>query len=515
MKKMILAVLALSAVLVSSCNKDGESGSSAKVSFRKANIAGAGMLALAQGSGAATKAEGDITVGPKALYTVSEDGSMVEVTYNVDVEGANGEVAESIRANLIISPGFVFPVGEGWLWLANCHYDVKGGWNNYPTDGNKAARHALSKIINDFSAKYHDRHGAHYLIRKSDGALFEWTLEAGAPDGMDDGFKQPTFLNGWFHQLGKNLFVRTGGWAYDGVYPNPANAPSLVGLMDKGNTLDAVNILGDNITCWKLYPAGGTCLGGTFGYPGAMGGMHGIIAPPSFEPVLLQMEPGKETLPFLLSIGGKLYYANTYQKEIREGDDKEGYWTRTEDCTDFYNLTVSGSSVSLGNLICSLNKIMDPNQVYISTTEKLSWWDGNEYDGTKIYTLDPKAGTVSSRTLPEHYPFLEGEYVNGVAYAIDGTTGYWECDLSKDAAEYVALDWSSAAEYQGKIVPGTLRLVRFEAASLTLQFVAYMTNGTELNFYTSVVGADRGRIKTNVGSENNAGMVVTTMVRLN
>lgn len=78
----------------------------------------------------------------------------------------------------------------------------------------------------------------------------------------------------------------------------------------------------------------------------------------------------------------------------------------------------------------------------------------------------------------------------------------------------MTLDWSSAAEYQSKIVSGTLRMERFEAASLTLQFVAYMTNGTELKFYTSVVGADRGRIKTNVGS-NNAGMVVTTMVRLN
>ena len=42
-----------------------------------------------------------------------------------------------------------------------------------------------------------------------------------------------------------------------------------------------------------------------------------------------------------------------------------------------------------------------------------------------------------------------------------------------------------------------------------------MTNGTKLNFYTSVVGEDRGKIKTSIGGENNAGMVVTTMVRLN
>lgn len=511
MKTKLLTILAIAMALLSSCDKFGIfDGKNVDVTFRKANISGAHMLAIAQG-GAATKAEGDVTVGPKALYTVSEDGSMVEVTYNVDVEGADGGVAETIQANLIISPGFVFPVGEGWLWLANCYYDVKGGWNNYPTDGNKSARHALSKIINDFRDKYHDRHGAHYLIRKSDGALFEWTLEAGAPDGMDDGFKQPTFLNGWFHQLGNDLFVRAGGWNYDGIYPG--NVPSLVCLKDNGSTLDAVNVLGDNITCWKLYPAGGTCLGGTFGYPGANGGMHGIIAPPSFEPVLLQVEGSKES--FLLSVGGKLYYANTYQKEIREGDDKEGYWTRTEDCTDFYNLTVSGSSVSLGNLICSLNKIMDPNGVYISTTDKLSWWGGNEYDGAEIHTLDPKAGTVSTRKLPAHYPSNQGEYVDGVAYTIDGTAGYWECDLSKDAAEYVTLDWSSAVEYQGKIVSGTLRLVRFEAASLTLHFVAYMTNGTELTFYASVTGSDRGVIKTSVGSENNAGMVVTTMVRLN
>ena len=290
-------------VILSSCDKEGGDGKNAKVTFRKANIAGAQMLALAQG-GAATKAEGDVTVGPRALYTVSEDGSMVEVSYTVDVEGADGNVAETIQANLIISPGFVFPVDEGWLWLANCHYDVKGGWNNYPKDGN--ARHALSKIINDFSAKYHDRHGAHYLIRKSDGALFEWTLEAGAPNGMDDGFKQPSFLNGWFHQLGKDLFVRTGGWNYDGIN---GGLPSLICLKDNGNTLDAVNVLGDNISCWKLYPAGGSCLGGTFGYPGANGGMQGIIAPPSFEPVLLQVEASKES--FLLSIGGKLYYADT------------------------------------------------------------------------------------------------------------------------------------------------------------------------------------------------------------
>ena len=363
MKTKLLTILAIAMALLSSCDKFGGADNNAKVTFRKANIAGAQMLALAQG-GASTKAEGDVTVGPRAIYTVSEDGTMVQVSYDIDVEGVNGEVAETIKAELIICPNFIFPVGEGWIWLANCHLDVKEGWSN-GTIPQGSARSALSKIINGFSEEYHDRHGAHYLIRKSDGALFEWTLEAGAPDGMDDGFKQPTFLNGWFHQLGKDLFVKTGGWNYEGIN---GGLPSLIRLQDNGNTLDAVNVLGNNISCWKLYPAGGTCLGGTFGYPGAMGGMQGIIAPPSFEPVLLQVEASKES--FLLSIGGKLYYADTYEKEIEEGDGKDS-WTRTVACTDFYNLSVSGSSVSLGNLICTFNERMDPGQVYMSTTEKL------------------------------------------------------------------------------------------------------------------------------------------------
>ena len=148
------------------------------------------MLAIAQG-GASTKAEGDITVGPKALYTVSEDGTMVQVSYNVDVEGADGEVAETIRANLIISPNFIFPVDEGWLWMANCSLDVKDGWSN-GTIPQGPARSALSKIINGHNEKYHDRHGAHYLIRKSDGALFEWTLEApvaGIMRALTEGFR--------------------------------------------------------------------------------------------------------------------------------------------------------------------------------------------------------------------------------------------------------------------------------------------------------------------------------------
>ena len=509
MKKILTVVLAVSAAILPACDKDGGSGSNAKVTFRRANIGSASMLALASASATATKAEGDVTIGPKALYTVSEDGTMVQVSYTADVEGVDGEVAETIEANLIISPGFVFPVGEGWLWLANSYYNVPGGWENHDQLSlSRSASNALSKIINDFNDKYHDRHGAQYLIRKSDGALFEWTLEAGAPNGMDDGFKQPTFLNGWFHQLGKDLFVRTLGW-----YDNNGGPTSLIRLQDKGNTLDAVNVLGDNITCGRILPAG-DFLGGSFYYPGMMGYAQGILASPSYEPVLLQ-DNAQDKSSFLMSIGGKLYLVQDYSEEVQKGEWGKDYEAWREWHTEIYNLSVSSASVQKGSLIWSkverdANGGIIPEGTYISAGETLSWWNDN-----KIYTFDPKAGTVTSRSLPQHYPSNEDNYVDGVAYVADGTNGFWECDLSKDAAVYVQLDWSSAAEYQSKIVPGTLNLVRFEAASLTLQFVAYMANGTELSFYTSVSGADKGVVKTSVVSENNAGMVVTTMVRLN
>ncbi len=507
MKTRLISALVLLTAILSSCNKDDPGA--AKVTFRKANIAGSQMLALAQGTGTVTKAEGDVTIGPKALYTVSEDGTMVQVTYNVDVEGVDGEVAETIKAELILCPNFIFPVGEGWIWLANCSLDVKEGWSN-GTIPQGPARHALSNLINSFSEKYHDRHGAHYLIRKSDGALFEWTLEAGAPDGMDDGFKQPSFLNGWFHQFGKDLYVKTWGWLYDaGATPS---RPSLYRLKDNGNTLDAVNLLGDNIGCGGIWPSE-DCLGVQFQYDGAW--PFGIIAPPSFQPVLLQQESQDKEIA-MLSIAKKLYLAVNTTEISYYDDGKDRYPNGEKNVVVFYNLNVSSSSITLGNQICTWDGYIDNNpRAMISSAEKLTWWSGNGQGGSQINVFDPKAGTVNSHSLPAHYPSNEGDYVNGVGYSVDGTAGFWECDLAKDKAEYVALDWSEAAEYQSRIVPGTLRMDRFEAASLTLQFKAQMSDGTKLDFYTSVVGSDKGKMKGTVSGQNNAGMTVTTMVRLN
>ena len=468
------------------------------------------MLAIAQNATTKTRAEGDITVGPKALYSVSEDGTMVRVSYDVEVEGVDGKVEEFIQAHLIISPGFIFPVGEGWLWLANCWMTYDGDWESLQKG---SERSALSKIQNDFREKYNERHGAHYLIRKSDGALFEWTLEAGAPNGMDDGFKQPTFLNGWFHQLGTDLFVKNWGWSHSGM--SDPNLPSLIRLQDNGSTLNAVNMLGDNINCGSIFPAD-NCLGAELFYQNADAASLAIIPSSSFKPVLLPDDgtTGKNDM-FFLSIGGKLYLGVGQNSQIVEGNGKE---QQTHDVyrTDIYNLNISGTSVTKGDLICSFDdRMFWGSECFISTTDKLSWWTGNDYDGTKIHTFDPKAGTITTRTLPEHYPPLRDSYVNGVAYEPDGTAGYWECDLSKDAAEYVTLDWSSASQYQGQIVQRTLKFEHFEAASLTMQYSASLVDGTILCFYTSVVGTDRGKINTSIGSENNAGLVVTTMVRLN
>jgi len=492
----IPAVLLLSAVVLASCDDENSSGGSsdATVTFRKADIAGADMLALA-GGGTATKAEGDVSVGPNALYKVSEDGTMVQVEFTVDVEGAEGEVAETIKAEVILSPNFIFPVGDDWLWLANCLYEVKGGWGNCTLpDGDQ--RNALSKILNDNWDKYRSHNGAHYLIRKSDGAIFEWTIQAGAPDGMDDGFKQPTFLNGWFHQVGKDLYVVQNGWSY-----SPYG--TCYKLQDDGNTISVVDLFGSNVGCDCIWP-GKDYLGAELIYGSTL--QYGIVPESSSVPMFL---PGsgtdeKNSNTMLLSVGGELYVAYLSTDDFSE-------------VTEIYAIEVSDGSVQLGEKVMELDNcalfFMDKGKT-ISDGETLSlWWTYT--DQVTIFTLNFKEGTVTSRYLPEHYPANEEDYINNVAYVIDGTEGFWECDLSKDRAEYVALDWSSFSEYESRLVPGSITLERFEAASLTLQFSAYLSDGTELKFYTSVVGDERGVIKTTAGNANNAGLVITTMLRLN
>ena len=128
MKKFFYyATILLCAGMLSSC--EGGGGSVNKVKFRRMNLNGVNTLALAsRGQKAKNNAPsymrndgGDELVEDGIAYSVSEDGTLVEITYAIDA-GGSGDAKNLIKANLRLSMQYVYAIGDEWLWLYGCNY---------------------------------------------------------------------------------------------------------------------------------------------------------------------------------------------------------------------------------------------------------------------------------------------------------------------------------------------------------------------------------------------------------
>ncbi|MBQ3913792.1 MAG: hypothetical protein II692_00255, partial [Paludibacteraceae bacterium] len=132
MKKIFyFATILLCAGMLSSC-EENRGGSASSMTFKRMDIAGAKAIALAsdgssQNNGPkrmTTDGDPDYNVS-NPVWTVSEDGTLVEVHYTIEVVG-NGEIVDLVKANMRLVMQYIYPIGDEWLWLVNCEYDYPG-----------------------------------------------------------------------------------------------------------------------------------------------------------------------------------------------------------------------------------------------------------------------------------------------------------------------------------------------------------------------------------------------------
>ena len=177
MKTRFIYVLAAIVVALglTSC-EGGSNGKVKNVEFKKMHLNGVNTLALATVGEVANNAparmpaeDGETTYEVhRPAYSVSEDGTLVEITYTIDARSNDGELVEMIKAHMRLAMKNIFAVGDEWLWLYDCHYD-------YPDlDQLKEPYHSMIKeIIDKFAGSF--------LVRRSDGALFYWDGNDGRP----------------------------------------------------------------------------------------------------------------------------------------------------------------------------------------------------------------------------------------------------------------------------------------------------------------------------------------------
>ena len=503
MTKKILSLLGVGMIamlLFVSCEEGGGTASSMK--FKRMDIAGAKALALAS-EGGQQKAPARLQDGEEdpsfnvshPIYTVSDDGTLVEVNYTIEVVG-NGEIVDMIKANMRLKARYIYAIGDDWLWLVNCEYD-------YP--GIEDVREPLRGRIRELM---HAAFESNYLVRRSDGALFEWSREQGRPErGM--GYFRPSDVYGEVEVVGKDIFSCPSMGGLDDYYGR------IYKLDDQGDVLNVVQVLSSTQRGACLMPDNRGFIG-TYLLMGAeLVGFESAI-PVTLNPQTLQLsnistsdiEIDQQGMKVygraFVGIGGTtyLYIENTddYGTVTKCGlytlEEKNGMWTAQSPALIEWNPEYGYSSPSGKR----------PYKAAVAS------WMENGYS----YTLDPINKTFTRKALPEHYPSEESSYYDGIAYVMaEANNGFYVCDLSKDKSEFVEAVWDeSIAPYVSQIA----MMYPFGAYDPNTQCFtggAQLLDGTYLIFYLYTQGEDKGKVRVLKEGESDAGQVISVMVRLN
>ncbi|MBR4264214.1 MAG: hypothetical protein IKQ48_06525 [Paludibacteraceae bacterium] len=513
MTKKILSVLGfgmIAMLIFVSC----EGGGGSKVSsmqFKRMNIAGAKALALASDAGnhqkmparlpAALMDEGDPEYNiSNPIFTVSEDGTLVEVHYTIEVVG-NGEIVDMIKANMRLKAQYIYAIGDEWLWLVNCEYD-------YP--GIDEVKEPLKGQIRELM---HAAFESNFLVRRSDGALFAWSREQGCPQ-KGRGYKQPSDIYGQVESVGKDVFSCPSMGGLDDYYGR------IYKLEDQGDVLNVVQVLSSSQAGNGLYVD-------DRGFIGTMLSTMGVEIPVIIDPSSLKLSninAGEAQLekPEFIAIGGRAYiYAERYITTT-ETDGKEGSWEVTKHMGYFYALeNQSGMWTVKTPALYEFDREQQSGPTQKVYKTPVATWMGTEYDAnwtarSYIYTFDPMAPSFSKKELPEHYPVDETKYYDGVAYVMgEGQSFFYVCDLAKDAAEQVEIQFDeSIAEYISQIAfMGGFS--EYDPNTQCFTGGAQLLDGTYLYFILYAQGENRGKVTVLHEGESDAGQVISVMVRLN
>lgn len=494
-------VVIVAAIGMTSC-EGGGSGKVRNVEFKRMHLDGVTALALASDGSDEQKAprrvpagegDGEITYEThQPVYSVSEDGTLVEITYTIEARG-NGEVVDMVKAKMRLVMENIFTIGDEWLWLYNCYYDFPD------LDELKEPYYSMIKeIVDNFYGNF--------LVRKKDGALFYWDGRDGRPLYTNQGvpFYQQSDLYSVVECINGEIYSNC--WQQSHLA-----APGLYRLKDQGDQLAVTRMHNETLFSTSITPDDRGIIGLDIFYEGTNGsspgilfvntlGITGIEAPES--DLILQ---GVSELKWgFISIQNTLYTVATFYKQNRQQ-------------VAFYSVKIDEAQErAFADELLALSEVAPDLSTFgvcrVSKKETFSWLES----GYK-YTFDPNAKAVNEAALPQYYPSDYTAYYNDVAYvmASDEKT-FYICDMAADKAEIVSIDWSEYDAFKSKLAPSTIKA--FDAYNpRTQSFVktALTLDGQKVTIMVDVAGDNKGKARVYKAGDTTAGQVISVMVRLN
>ena len=496
MKNGIFKVLTVAMMLVLICagckkNKDNNESESpsglSNLNLRNINLTGVQMLALADDS----YLNGQ---NYNALYAVNDEGELKRATFTMDLDG-DPNLTSIVRGFLHLKVQYIYQIGDDWLWLFDCHH-----YCSSIDLIDEADRNAISEFLANYD-------GIHYLVRKSDGAMFRWSLEDGRPyNVVNYGLESPSDFYGLVEQYDNDIVNVKYLEEYGQIYY----------LKDNGSNLGISPMLGNEIYTQSLYPGQND---GVIGVTLATAIIYGyinyhpyVIFPSSLKRarvVVPNYNNSLHTEEQLVSVDNSLYVMTT---NLYDNGSKTDF-RKVQIDTQNETVSVSPQLIEIdGEVRLKKNTIGYDYPVFHG--DRIAWLQ----DG-KINTLYPMTSYYNSMDLPAHYPDDAREYTDGVAYVIDNQqnpTSYWVCDMAAGYAMSHSIVMPDLSEYENEIDPSTYSDWEFDNNSLTFKNNCELYTGKDLNFYFSVTGSDAGQVHIVPDKTGDlGGRIVSTYINLN
>lgn len=465
---------------------EDEPSSSSKLTFKGVNLNNAKALALVQegngGSKAPRKMPADEGEKPqtKFLYTVDEEGNMnAAIFYFNEVDSTTNTKA------LRLSIENIFAVGDNYLWLYGCQYDC----DDLDLLPEKARKYVQEQI--DASRKRPGHYN--YLIRKTDGALFDLTSLTVLPIDWDGSLKNSVKTSndlkqyGMVAQVGKELY-----WA-EGNYQG-----GLRKLVDNGSTMDQVNLDYHANIAYVIGDGNGhlgTVLSYSSNMPTNPAFINGNLAN------LVQGLPNDMGFPRMHFIGGKYFVSHGYNWD--SSLEPAIYTISFEGNTAQATLAVAGHSLPEYGYGY-------PCRVEGSTYSYLT----DEGEGAIIRTFDANTLSFSVEKLPEGFPSWNEAYdEEGNAYSMEtekqtDMTYVIVYNLPTRTATRHEIDRSDVPQYN------VIKVIGFDRSMKAMIEEAILPDGSTVSLITYMTGENA--FKTVVmGTEASGTAVVATIVQLN
>lgn len=466
-----------------------EPSSSSKLTFKGVNLNNAKALALVQegngGSKAPRKMPADEGEKPqtKFLYTVDEEGNMnAAIFYFNEVDSTTNTKA------LRLSIENIFAVGDDYLWLYGCQYDC----DDLDLLPEKARKYVQEQIDASRNRPGH----FNYLIRKTDGALFNLTdltvLPLNWEGKIEMGGMKLTTSNdlkqyGMVAQVGKELY-----WA-EGNYQG-----GLRKLVDQGSTMDQVNLDYHANIAYVLGDGNGH-LGTVLSYSSNMPTNPAFINGNYAN--LVQGLPNDIGFPRMHFIGGKYFVSHGYNWD--SSLEPAIYTISFEGNTAQATLAVAGHSLPEYGYGY-------PCRVEGSTYSYLT----DEGEGAIIRTFDANTLSFSVEKLPEGFPSWNEAYdEEGNAYSMEtekqtDMTYVIVYNLPTRTATRHDIDRSEVPQYN------VIKVIGFDRSMKAMIEEAILPDGSTVSLITHMTGENA--FKTVVmGTEASGTAVVATIVQLN